>query len=87
MCRVFSCLVRRGCLLWPVCSLDKLFAFALLHLVLQGQKLAYYSRYHLTSYFYFPTPYDEKDIFFFFFVLVLGLVGLHRTIKLQLLQH
>ena len=23
MWRVFSCLVRRGCLLWPMCSLDK----------------------------------------------------------------
>ena len=34
MCRVFSCVVRRGCLLWPVCSLGKtLLAFALLHSV------------------------------------------------------
>ena len=33
MCRVFSCVVGRGCLLWPVCSLGKtLLAFALLHL-------------------------------------------------------
>ena len=38
MCRVFSCVVGRGCLLWPVCSLGKtLLAFALLHSVLQGQ--------------------------------------------------
>ena len=38
MCRVFSCIVGRGCLLWPVCSLDKtLLASALLHSVLQGQ--------------------------------------------------
>ena len=38
MCRVFSCVVGRGCLLWPVCSLCKiLLAFALLHPVLQGQ--------------------------------------------------
>ena len=38
MCRVFSCVVGRGCLLWPVRSLDKaLLAFALLHFVLQGQ--------------------------------------------------
>ena len=37
-CRVFSCVVGRGCLLWPVCSLVKtLLAFALLHFVLQGQ--------------------------------------------------
>ena len=38
MCRVFSCVVGRGCLLWPVRSLGKiLLAFVLLHSVLQGQ--------------------------------------------------
>jgi len=38
MCRVFSCVVGRGCLLWEVCFLGKtLLAFALLHSVLQGQ--------------------------------------------------
>ena len=38
MCRVFSCVVERGCLLWPVCSLGKtLLAFPLLHSIFQGQ--------------------------------------------------
>ena len=38
MCRIFSCVVGRGCLLWPVRSLGKtLLAFALVHSVLQGQ--------------------------------------------------
>ena len=38
MYRVFSCVVGRGCLLWPVHFLGKtLLAFALLHSVLQGQ--------------------------------------------------
>ena len=38
MCRVFSCVIGRGCLLWPVHSLGRtLLAFALLHSVLQGQ--------------------------------------------------
>ena len=38
MCRVFSCVVGRGWLLWPVHSLSKtLLAFALLHSVFQGQ--------------------------------------------------
>ena len=38
MCRVFSCVVGRGCLLWWKCFLDQtLLAFALLHSVLQGQ--------------------------------------------------
>ena len=36
--RVFSCVVGRGCLLWPVHSLGRtLSAFALLHSVLHGQ--------------------------------------------------
>ena len=39
MCRVFFCVVGRGCLLWPVRSLGKtLLAFVLLHSVLQGQQ-------------------------------------------------
>ena len=58
--------------------------FALLHFVPKA-KLACYSRYLLTSYFYIPVPYDEKDIFVGMLVLQ-GLVGLHRTIQLQLLQ-
>ena len=38
MCRVVSCVVGIGCLIWPVHSLGKtLLAFALLHYVLQGQ--------------------------------------------------
>ena len=38
MCRVFSCVVGRGCLLWPVHFLGKtLLVFALLHSVFQGQ--------------------------------------------------
>ena len=47
-------------------------------------KLACYPRYLLTSCFCIPIPYDEKDIFFWVLVLK-GLVGLNRTIQLQLL--
>ena len=61
MCRVFSCVVGRGCLLWPVCSLGKtLLAFALLHSILRGQ-IACYSRYFLTSYFCIPVPYNDGE--------------------------
>ena len=49
-------------------------------------KFACYSRYFLTFYFCIPFPYSEKDIFFGVFDLR-GLVGLHRTSQLQLLQH
>ena len=38
MCRVFSCVVGKQCLLWPVCSLGKtLLVFDLLLSVFQGQ--------------------------------------------------
>ena len=38
MCRVFSCVVGRGCLPWPVRSQGKtLLAFVLLHSIFQGQ--------------------------------------------------
>ena len=40
----------------------------------------------LTSFFCIPVPYAEKDIFFLVLVLE-GIVGLHRTIQLQLLRH
>ena len=39
----------------------------------------------MTSYFCIPVHYKEKDISFLVLVLE-GLVGLHRTVKLQLLQ-
>ena len=40
-----------------------------------------------TSYFCIPIPYDEKDIFFFAVLVLEGLVGLHRTVQLQVFQH
>ena len=86
MCRVFFCVVGRECFLWPVCSLGKtLLAFTLLHLYFKA-KLACYSRYLLISYFCILVPYDEKDIFYWVLVLE-GVVGLHRTVQFQLLQH
>ena len=49
-------------------------------------KFACYSRCFLTSYFCILVPYNEKDTFWGVLVLE-GLVGLHRTVQLQLLQH
>ena len=83
-CVVFSCFVGRRCLLWPVRSLGKtLFAFALLHFVFQGQicPLFQLSLDFLVLHF---SSHDEKDIFLGVLVLE-GLVGLNRTIQLQLL--
>ena len=73
MCRVFSCIVGRGCLIWPVCSLGKTLLgqiFPLLQVFLDFLLL------HCS-------PLQWKGLFG---VLVLkGLVGLHRTIQFQLL--
>ena len=72
MCRVFSCVVGRGCLLRLVHSLGKtLLAFSLLHFVLQGQ-ICLYSRYFLTSYFCISFPYNENDIFFVYLEVLVG---------------
>ena len=85
-CAVFSCVVGRGCLLWPVCSLGKtVLAFALFHFVFQVQiclLLQVFLDFLLLHY----SPLSWKGHLFWLFVLD-GLVGLHRTVKLQLLQH
>ena len=85
MCRVFSCVVGRGCLLWPMHFIGKtLLVFALLHSTFQSQ-ICLYARCFLTSYFCIPVPYIEKDIFFWVLVLK-GLVFLYKTVQLQFLQ-
>ena len=64
MCRVFSCVVGRGCLLWPVSSLGKtLLAFSLLDFVRQAQTCLLL-QVSLDFLLCFPVPYDEKDNFF-----------------------
>ena len=63
MCRVFSCVVGKGCLLWQVHSFGKtLLAFALLHFVLQGETCLLL-QVSLDFLLFIPVPYDEKDIF------------------------
>ena len=61
-------------------------AFALLHFYSKA-KVACNSRYLLTSYFCIPVSYKEKDIFFFLVLVLEVLVGLYRTVQLQLLWH
>ena len=62
MCRVLSCVVGRGCLLWPVCSPAKLYSPLPCFILYSKAKFACYSRCFLTSYFCIPVPYNEKDI-------------------------
>ena len=86
ICRVFSCIVRRGCLLWLVRSLGKtLLAFALLHSVFQGQ-ICLLLQVFLDFLLLHSSPLWWKGHHFWVLVLE-GLVGLHGTIQLQLLQH
>ena len=89
MCRVFSYFVGRGCLLWPVGSLGKtLLAFALLHSVLWGQICLLFQVFlGIRCFFLLLHSSHLKWNGHLFWVLVLeGLVGLHRTVQLQLLQ-
>ena len=65
-------------------SLGKtLLAFTLLHFVLQDQ-ICLLLQVALDFLLLHSSPYDEKDIFFLVLVLEV-LVGLHRTIQLQVL--
>ena len=84
--RVFSCVVGRGCLLWPVRSLGKtLLAFALLHSILQGQ-ICLLLKVFLDFLLLHSSPLSWKGHLFWVLALK-GLVGLHRIIQHQLLQH
>ena len=87
MCRVFSCVVGRGCLLWPVCSLGKiLLAFGLLHSCLhfQGQ-ICLLLQMFLDFLLLHSSPLKWKGHIFWVLVLK-GLLSLHRTFQLQLPQ-
>ena len=58
-------------------------AFSLLHFVLQGPNLLVTAGFSCHPTFAFQSPMMERT--FFFLVLVLGLIGLQRTIQFQLL--
>ena len=84
-CRVFFYGVARGCLLWPVRSLGKtLLAFALPHLCIPKPSFPVTPGVYWFPIFSFQSPVMKRTSFF---VLVLGgLIGLHRTVQLPLLQ-
>ena len=87
MSRVFSCVVGRGCLLWPVRSFGRtLLAFALLHSVLQGQ-ICLLLKVFLDFLLLHSSPLSWKGHLFWVLVLE-GLVSwTDRTVQLHLLQH
>ena len=77
MCGVISCVVWRGSLLWPVCSLGKTLGKPCFMLYSKAN-LDCCSKCLLTSYFCIPVPYCEKDIIFGCLFLLEGLVVPHR---------
>ena len=86
ICKGFSCVAGRGCLLWPVCSLGKiLLGFSLLHSVLQDQ-ICLLLQVFLDFLLLHSSPLYWKGHLFWVLALE-DLLGLHRTVQLQFLQH
>ena len=86
MCRIVSCVVGRECFPWLVCFLGKiLLASALLHFILQD-KICLLLQLSLDFLLFHSSPLWWKGHLFLVLVLK-DLVGLHRTVQLQFLQH
>ena len=84
MYKVVSCVIEKWCLLWSVHSLGRiLLAFALLHFGLQGQTCLLH-QVSLVLLLLHSSPLGWKG---HLFSVLEGLVGLHRTIQLQFIQH
>ena len=85
MCRVFSFVVGRGCFLWPVSSLGKtLISLCPASFCTPRPNLPVTPDISWLSTFAFQSPIMKKTSFG---VLILeGLIRLHRSIQLQLLQ-
>ena len=65
ICRAITCVVGKGCLLSPVCSLDKtLLACALLHFALQGQTCLLFQVSLDFLLFVFQSPMMKRTSFF-----------------------
>ena len=85
-CRVISCVVGRGCLLWPVCSLGKTVSLCLASFCTLRPNLPVASGVSWFPTFLHSTPLWWKGYLFWILVLE-GLIGLCRTIQRQLLWH
>ena len=85
MCRVFSCVVGRGCLLWPVCSWQNSNSLGPAPFHIPRPNLPVTPGVSWLPTFAFQSPVAKGHIIL---VLVLeGVVDLHRTIQFQLLEH
>ena len=84
MCRVISCVVGRECLLWPVRSLGKTVSLCPASFYIQGQTCLLL-QVSLDFLLLHSSPLWWKR--HLFLVLVLDLIGLFRTIQLQVFRH
>ena len=87
-CRDLSCVAWTGCLLWPVRSLGKTLLNSLCpaSFCTSRPNLPVTPGISWLPTFAFQSPIMKRTSFFQVLVLE-GLVGLHRTVQLQLLQH
>ena len=86
MCRVFSCVVGRRCLLWPVHSLGKTCVSLCPASFCTLGQICLLLKVSLEMLLLHSSPLSLKGHLFWMLVLEV-LVGLHTTIQLQLLQH
>ena len=84
MCRVFCCVVGKGCLLWPVHSWQNSISLCPASFCIPRPNLPV-----TPGVYWLPTFAFKSDIMkrTSFLLVLAGLEGLHRTIQLQLLQH
>ena len=84
MCRVFSCVVGRGCFLWPVHSLGKTVSVWPASFCTPRSNLPVTPGVFSLPTFAFQSPIMKRT--YFLGVSLKVLVGFHRTIQRQLLQ-
>ena len=84
MCRVFSCVVGRGCLLWPVYSLQNSVRLCPASFYIPRPNLPVTLGVSWLLTFAFQSPIMKR--IYFWGVSSKRFVGLHRTVQLQLLQ-
>ena len=85
MCRVISCVVGRGCLLWPVCSLDETVNLCPDSFCTPRPNLPVTPGFSWLPTFAFQSSVIKRKSFLL--LVIEDLVSLHRTIQLQLLWH
>ena len=82
ICRAISCVVGKGCFLWPICALDKIVSLCPASFYTQGQTCILFQVSFEFLHFHSNPLWWKGHL-----LLVLVLEGLHITIQLQLQWH